>query len=120
MPISKENMKRYPGGSINSKEWKEIRAEILERSGNACEGSPEWPECRAANYSKHPVTGGNVVLTIAHLDHMPENSDRDNLRAWCQRCHNKYDQPHRQKNAALTRAKSVRESHNTVDWVDAL
>jgi hypothetical protein len=32
-----------------------------------------------------------VVLTIAHLDHIPENCDFDNLRAWCQRCHNTYD-----------------------------
>lgn len=36
-----------------------------------------------------------VVLTIAHLDHTPENCNEDNLRAWCQRCHNKYDAKHR-------------------------
>lgn len=32
-----------------------------------------------------------IVLTVAHLDHMPENCDPSNLRAWCQRCHNRYD-----------------------------
>lgn len=32
-----------------------------------------------------------IVLTVAHLDHQPENCDPDNLRAWCQRCHNRYD-----------------------------
>lgn len=32
-----------------------------------------------------------VVLTVAHLDHQPENCDPSNLRAWCQRCHNRYD-----------------------------
>jgi 5-methylcytosine-specific restriction endonuclease McrA len=36
-----------------------------------------------------------VVLTVAHLDHQPENCDPENLRAWCQRCHNRYDQPMR-------------------------
>ncbi|MDE2105505.1 MAG: hypothetical protein KGL39_50225 [Patescibacteria group bacterium] len=32
-----------------------------------------------------------IVLTVAHLDHTPENCDPGNLRAWCQRCHNRYD-----------------------------
>lgn len=36
-----------------------------------------------------------VVLTVAHLDHQPENCDPGNLRAWCQRCHNVYDMPMR-------------------------
>lgn len=47
-----------------------------------------------------------VQLSTAHLDHDAENPDVsvDRLRAWCQRCHNRYDQPHRQQNAARTRA----------------
>lgn len=32
-----------------------------------------------------------IVLTVAHLDHTPENCAPENLRAWCQRCHNRYD-----------------------------
>ena len=36
-----------------------------------------------------------IVLTVAHLDHTPENCDPSNLRAWCQRCHNRYDAAHR-------------------------
>jgi 5-methylcytosine-specific restriction endonuclease McrA len=36
-----------------------------------------------------------VVLTVAHLDHQPENCDPDNLMAMCQRCHNAYDAPMR-------------------------
>lgn len=32
-----------------------------------------------------------IILTVAHLDHQPENCAPDNLRAWCQRCHNTYD-----------------------------
>lgn len=32
-----------------------------------------------------------IVLTVAHLDHTPENCADENLRALCQRCHNLYD-----------------------------
>jgi len=35
------------------------------------------------------------VLTVAHLDHTPENCEPQNLKAMCQRCHNKYDAPMR-------------------------
>ena len=51
-----------------------------------------------------PGTGGTavqwgkpvrIVLTVAHLDHRPENCGSDNLRAWCQRCHNRHGAPMR-------------------------
>ncbi|MBX3502779.1 MAG: hypothetical protein KF889_25320 [Alphaproteobacteria bacterium] len=32
-----------------------------------------------------------IILTVAHLDHTPENCADDNLKALCQRCHNRYD-----------------------------
>lgn len=41
------------------------------RPENRCEGSPAYPDCR------------------------PERCHRENLRAWCQRCHNTYDAPMR-------------------------
>lgn len=44
-----------------------------------------------------------IVLTIAHMDHVPENCDMNNLRAWCQRCHLRYDAEHHARNAAITR-----------------
>lgn len=97
MPIRPENVNRYPD------DWADIRRRILARAGNRCEGSPPYPDCRAANHERHPVTGSIVVLTIAHLDHEPENCDAANLRAWCQRCHNTYDAPHR----ARTRRRSL-------------
>lgn len=52
-----------------------------------------------------------IVLTIAHLDHQPENCDPDNLRAWCQRCHNRYDAPHRRRNAAARRSGDITNPH---------
>jgi 5-methylcytosine-specific restriction endonuclease McrA len=97
MPIKPENRHRYPAN------WPEVRAAILRRAGNRCEGIPHYPDCRAANHQPHPVTGSRVVLTIAHLDQQPENNDEANLRALCQRCHNTFDAPHRSRNAAATR-----------------
>jgi len=47
--------------------------------------------------------GVKIVLTIAHLDHTPENCDPANLRAWCQRCHLRYDAKHHAENARRTR-----------------
>lgn len=44
-----------------------------------------------------------IVLTIAHLDHTPENCALDNLRALCQRCHLAYDQLHHQQTAYANR-----------------
>lgn len=44
-----------------------------------------------------------IVLTIAHLDHTPENCADDNLRAWCQRHHLAYDSKHHGANAWATR-----------------
>lgn len=110
MPIKPENKARYP------RNWKQIRADILERAGHCCEGSPDFPDCRVPNYSEHPDTGSRVVLTIAHLDHIPENCEPENLRAWCQRCHLNYDKHHHMKNSARTRRKRSPQ----VDLVDEL
>ena len=97
MPIKPENRSRYPGN------WKAIVAAVRERSGDRCEGSPMWPDCRAINGFPHPETGSRVVLTTAHLDHVPENCDLSNLRHWCQRCHLVYDAKHHAQTAAATR-----------------
>jgi len=82
MPIKPENKSRYP------KNWKEIRQRILKRANNRCEF------CGIENYIIKE-NGSRVVLTIAHLDHTPENCTNDNLRALCQKCHNSYDRQHR-------------------------
>ncbi len=121
MPIKPENLARYP------KNWKkEIRPSILARANDCCEGSPKFPECRRPNGAWLNKTTGEltenpldvevwelvdgdkvtrIVLTIAHLDHVPENCEPSNLRAWCQRCHLVYDAEHHAKNAAITRQK---------------
>src|SRR5690606_11581369 len=42
MPIRPENRDRYPANWAT-----EIRPRILARAGNCCEGSPDFPHCRA-------------------------------------------------------------------------
>ena len=92
MPISKEKRARYP------KDWKALSLSIRAREGNRCGGSPDYPDCRAANGAPHPVTGSKVVLTVAHLDHDETSADPNNLRAMCQRCHLNYDREHHARN----------------------
>lgn len=41
-----------------------------------------------------------IVLTVAHLDHQPENCADENLKALCQRCHNRYDAAERRRGVA--------------------
>ena len=86
MPIRPENRGRYPDY------WSTLSKVIrFARAGRHC----EWPGCDAVDGHPHPVTGSRVVLTVAHLDHTPENCRLDNLLALCQRCHNRYDAAHR-------------------------
>jgi hypothetical protein len=115
MPIRPDQKARYP------KDWKAISLEVRERAGWACEGSPGiYPDCRAAHGWPHPVTGSVVILTVAHLNHTPEDNgevgNRPNLRAMCQRCHLTYDAGHHAKNAAATR----RRKAGVLDLFDAV
>lgn len=111
MPIRPENKHRYPSN------WKQIRAEILGRAGHRCEqcGIPnrarrnnatgQWTDdtelAEAWRLDGNRVT--RIVLTIAHLDHTPENCDPANLLGLCQRCHLAYDADHHQQTAYQTR-----------------
>jgi hypothetical protein len=102
MPIRPENRDRYPDN------WPDISASIRQRSGGQCEcrgecGRGHRGRCRAWNGNRHPVTGSKVVLTVAHLDHTPENCDPENLRAMCQACHLSYDAIHHAATRARTR-----------------
>ena len=102
MPIRPENKARYP------KDWMAISASVRDRARQCCEGSPAYPDCRAVNGCSHPVTGSRVVLTVAHLDHTPENCAPENLRAMCQRCHLTYDKDHHAQTAYRTRKTAAR------------
>lgn len=124
MPIRPENKQRYP------KDWKRIADAIRVRAGQRCEGSPAFPDCRVPNGAVGYRVGGRwvhlgesvdaaglaidaavedgfkvtrIVLTVAHLDHTPENCEPQNLKALCQRCHLFYDREHHAQTAYATR-----------------
>jgi hypothetical protein len=103
-PIRAENRARYPA------DWPEISERIrFERAGGRCECAGECG--RGTHVGRCPNvhdlaaygTGSRVVLTVAHLDHVPENCDDANLRAMCQGCHLHYDREHHAETAAATR-----------------
>lgn len=81
---------------------------------------PEWPrdgvymgqtysdarEVAAGIYASQGESGPKptiIVLTVAHLDHQPENCAPANLAAMCQRHHLAYDQQHHAQTAYRTR-----------------
>ncbi len=94
MPIRPENADRYPD------DWSEISDRIrFARAGGRCEcigecGLHRGRRCTELHGKPAIYARGKVVLTTAHLDHVPENVDDDNLRAMCQRCHLRYDRHH--------------------------
>lgn len=102
MPIRPEERSRYPA------DWLAISLRIRTvRARGRCEcvgqcGKHDEP-CAALNGEPHPVTGSNVVLTTAHLNHVPEDVRDENLAAMCQRCHLAYDSDHH----AETRARTI-------------
>jgi hypothetical protein len=131
MPIKPENRLRYPAN------WKEIREQILARAGNCCEqckvqngtqilrgdglfaGTFQTADADVFDAETGRYIGKvrmsvyqvkrtvNIVLTIAHLDHEPENCDPSNLRALCQMHHLRYDAAHHVETARETRRRAL-------------
>lgn len=58
----------------------------------------DWDEI--AGDSPKPIV---IVLTVAHLNHQPEDCRPENLAAWCQRHHLAYDHEHHRASAQITR-----------------
>lgn len=127
MPI---DYKKYPPN------WKtEIRPEILVRANNCCEecGIKNYSvkfidqdgttfivndKCETYKKARNIAEQGEiadgqkytvVVLTIAHLDNDTSNSDYSNLKALCQRCHNRLDVKYRKgnRNKTITKKKKL-------------
>jgi len=110
VPIRDENRARYPA------DWKAISHRIrFVRAGGRCECAGECgrptdhltADGRCRNVNGGPAWGtapSRVVLTCAHLDHVPEHSDDENLRAYCQGCHLHYDRGHHAETRARTLA----------------
>lgn len=132
MPIKAENKARYPADwpaiSRAAKERAGWRCVHTDECGNRCNatqyavgfwrmgvflpsaqtGATFKESCQHAAelYQALGEEGGKpivIVLTVAHLDHQPENCAPENLAAMCQRHHLAYDHEHHRANAQATR-----------------
>ena len=122
MPIRPENRARYPS------DWKRISLAARERAGNKCEecgvpnGAYRVPDGAWTTNAMQAETWAcvdqlrvtRIVLTVAHMDHTPENCDAKNLKALCQRCHLRYDSGHH----AETRYSTMRARKAVSDLFD--
>lgn len=95
------NHETYERVSINGVVWQRLPWES------------RWSDCECRSALATLALGDlvvrsvKIVLTVAHLDHDPTNNSLENLRALCQRCHNRHDVPHRSANRAKTRAAKI-------------
>ncbi len=112
-PIRASEQARYPP------DWKAISARIKARAAGQCECAGECGlhrthpgprRCSERQSEPAQWAKGRVVLTVAHLNHQPEDCRDENLKAMCQRCHLRYDVPHHQRNAAATR-RAAKKNH---------
>lgn len=117
---SKHHKPKYP------KDWPEISRRIrYERAQGQCEcegecglhrANPGPRRCIERDGKLAVFARGKVMLTVAHLDasgdicRCSDDGEEkcaipEHLKAMCQRCHLRYDQPMHQRNAAQTRRK---------------
>jgi hypothetical protein len=100
----KKSRSRATKASDYPENWKQIVAEILNRSQNEqgreqceCHGEclKHYGRCEEINHTwpKHRRRKGKVKIrfTIAHLCHTPNCDDKSHLRAMCEPCHLIYD-----------------------------
>ena len=94
MPMERE---RYPA------DWKTIALRIKENAGWCCEMCRK--QCRKPG---EPFDTHKRTLTVAHLNHVPEDVRPENLMAMCAPCHLRYDANHH----AETRRKKKENHHD--------
>lgn len=108
MPIRPSEKARYP------KDWKAISLRIRARSGGRCECLGECGidhrevgetlyRCFERDRTKARTFRGQVIFTVMHLNHTPEDCRDENLKAACQRCHLRYDRDHHRQTMQATR-----------------
>ena len=102
--------KRYPS------DWPAISRRIRDRAGGQCECAGECGlhrthpgprRCLERQGQRAAWARGVIVLTVAHLNHDPQDCRDENLKAMCQRCHLRYDTALHVRNASTTRARKL-------------
>lgn len=105
-PIRPENRDRYP------KDWPLIARVLKVLAGDRCEchgecGRGHRDRCEEF-VGGYNVSGKSTVLTVAHLNHVPEDCGAENLRVMCAGCHLHYDVDHHRQ-SRLERERRERE-----------
>lgn len=80
MPMDK---KRYP------KNWKDISLRIKQDADWICQECGRQCRKPGEKFDTHKRT-----LTVAHMNHIPEDISPNNLKALCAPCHLRYDAKH--------------------------
>lgn len=111
MPIRPENRDRYPA------DWPELSHRLKEAARWRCQCTGE---CGRGHTDRCPERHGRmavrgrcdhlIVLTVAHLDHTPENNQPENLRVMCPGCHLHYDQPYHLARRVLNRLQAQEDA----------
>lgn len=112
MPIRPENLLRYPP------DWDDISLAVRNAAGWRCQCDGRCGQRRqhlatdgrcpavgraATTRNGSTRNGKPVVLTVAHLNHTPEDCSPGNLMAMCQACHLNYDIDHHAATKRLIR-----------------
>ena len=80
MPMERN---RYPA------DWTKIAMNVKEAAGWVCQNCGK--QCRKPG---EPFDTHKRTLTVAHLNHKPEDVRPENLMAMCAPCHLRYDAKH--------------------------
>ncbi len=102
MPSRPGELLRYPHN------WPQISLAIRSRAEGRCEcsgqcGLHRGRRCEELNGEPAKWARGKVMLTVAHLNHAPEDCREENLAAMCQTCHLRYDRLQHGEASARTR-----------------
>lgn len=80
MPMDR---KRYPS------DWEDIAYRVKQKADWKCQVCGK--QCRRPD---EPFYTHRRTLTVAHLNHIPEDCSEENLKAMCAPCHLRYDAAH--------------------------
>lgn len=97
-------------------DWTAISAKIRGRAGDRCECEGECGlhrthpgprRCTERNGRPAWWAKGIVVLTVSHLNHDPSDCRHENLKAFCNRCHLRYDIEHHKQSRVINRRRAA-------------
>jgi len=83
--------------------WEELALAIKEEASGVCQECKK--QCRKPG---ERLDSHRRTLTVAHSDHVPQNCERENLKALCAPSHLRYDAPHKAKNRVRKRREAAR------------